>query len=119
MIQNEIDFLEQYYNFYLKSKNDNFASFIAAAQKALVNTGQITQDSLDKFQQMYYAQQEIAQKNEEIRKLEAKIASIKKEIGEQKKKYEGFLRGKAKSKTERKSEPDPCGHGGGVSSSHC
>ena len=101
-LQTEIDFLEQYYDFYLKSQNDNFASFIASAQKTLVDAGQINQDSLDKFQQMYNAQQEVAKKDEQIRKLENQILILKREINE--------LSTKFKNKEEKKSSSSQSGN---------
>lgn len=112
-LQNEINFLEQYYDFYLKSKNDNFASFVASAQKTLVNSGEINQNSLDEFQKMYYSQQEIAKKNEQIRKLENQILILKREAAE--------LSSKLKNKDGNKSSSsqlgsndntDPCFKGG-------
>lgn len=76
----EFNFLEEYFKFYSKKNGANIGGFIAFAQSTLVNTEQISEESLAAFETTYHLNLELEKKNKQIKILENEVEDLKKQI---------------------------------------
>ena len=77
----ELEFLENYYKFWLKkNRQSSFASFVATATKTLVQSGQISQETISVFEKTFNLQQELNRKEKEVDKLKKEIEDLKRQL---------------------------------------
>ncbi len=100
--KDEIAFLEEYYKFFSKTHPNDMETFVEAAEKTLVDTGQISEAVLKEFKLKCKTQIELDKKCLELEKLKKEIEDLK------------------RKSSSNSSDVDPCGRGGKTSNfSHC
>ncbi len=76
----ELKFLEEYFKFFSKKNGKNVGAFIAFAQPHLVDTGQISKETLDAFEVTYHLKLQLEQKEVQIKVLKDEVEDLKRQI---------------------------------------
>lgn len=103
----ELDFIENFYKFFSTKGNPNVNDFISACNP-LIESNQISRESLNKFVASIEINIEITAKEEEIKTLEKQIAKLRSEIQKLKSKVSKPITSARTILTESLSTSDPC-----------